>query len=717
MARDWTLSLRGKVPVKTWFDRIGKWRDVWKHLLVHRARYRDAIDLKLPYMMPVSKDPTGPASTQTDVYWFKRAHDLYMAQLYDPTPEIRRDVRGTDEADIADFEEVFLTRVAYEAGTARESRPIITDNCWAGFGFLWAQRGVWPQNLGSTEGAAVGAGDAVDAVLAGDYEPHPDQDHLTCADALEAVVQSPETSKALNDQQIAMLLAAAGQHRRMDMEKERTEPAPLNPDERAILDAWSPPGWTYWDPMALDIRHSRWMGRKIVMPVEKARALPFLRPSARAKIEAQPVHEEAKREGGIPRPSDSNAHDRADDDAGQAVLIEIYDRINRAHHFINERVDEYLEKDENYPYPDPNTGDPAIPGFFPCTPFVFSHPPTTNGERAFGAPLLAPGWPQQEAAVKFHSKMIDGAMRTVRIGLCDPQVPVTSVEAFTSGIDMNLVPGAQGTSTSLPLDQQVHFPTIPPLPDDWPQVYALLQQAFFDNVGVSPQQMTMTSGSETATEADIIAEAAATQVSDVGAQMEVALAHHYKILRAMARFYTPEEVAKLVGKKYTDPRPVTATDPATGMEVPVIDPATGKPATKPSIYEEWKAQSTDGDEIRVRLASRARDEDPVRVQAIEKALTTVLTVTDSTGAPMVSDRTRLRLIREQFRALNLGEPEEPSPEEKMRSAQARMAMTAGTGPGAQGGGGPPKGGADDRGEGGEPTRGGMNGRARTVARA
>jgi len=208
---------------------------------------------------------------------------------------------------------------------------------------------------------------------------------------------------------VLFLLAAAARHRQLDSDRDKNEPAPLTRDDSAAWAKWSPPGWTKWNHLVLDIRHSSWVARKIVLPLERAQRLPFLRPAFRAKLTTQPIYDDPKREGGIPRPADANPTGKTDDE-GQVVLWEVYDRENRAHHYLNEKIEEYGEKSEDYPYPDPQTGEPAVPGYFPCSPCVASHPATTNGDRAFGSPLLAGGWGHLIAGIKLHSKIVDGAM-------------------------------------------------------------------------------------------------------------------------------------------------------------------------------------------------------------------------------------------------------------------------------------------------------------------
>ena len=143
--------------------------------------------------------------------------------------------------------------------------------------------------------------------------------------------------------------------------------------------------------------------------------------------------------------------------------------------------------------------------------------------------------------------------------------------------------------------------------------------------------------------------------------------------------YPPEHVASLIGEKYAP------------------------------LYEAWMASSIEGDRIGVRLASRARDEDPVRVQQIIKGLEVAMGTLDPlTQLPMVKPD---RLIEELFRALALGEPDKYSAEEiagMMAAQQAQSMMN-------EEGGGKQNGSSRSSGErGGAPQRGQQNGKARAL---
>lgn len=696
MPRDYRLSFRGRELTSIWFARFARWRQTWQRLCGNdgsggRTDFRDALNLRLPMWTPAAPDlQAALASPQVNVYLLARAHQWYLSQLYDDDPEIRVSRTGDQGAESADFEEVLLGRAADEAGLASEFRNVITDLCWAGFGFVWLGMDVVPQR-GAVLAGAQGSGEATEAALQGQHQPHPAHDHDVLADALETVAESPDTGAMLTAQQHLGLVSSAAIHRTMQAEED-ARPQLYDAEKGRIWARWSPPGWTYWDPLVLDIRHSRWMARKIVVPLEAAMKMENLRPSFRARLKPQPIYEEKQGDPPIQTPLGSSQTE-TDAENGCVVLIEVWDKRHKAFHILNEMVDEYGEVDDSYPYV-LDDGRCAIRGYFPCAPVVAVKPPTMNPDAAWGLPLLASGWPQQMEMVKIRSKMIAAAKATVRPVLFHHALPQKTREAMSSGVDVNGVEVPETIAGSPSgIANAVHFPVMPPVPVDWEKEITLIERDFFNNVGIAPNQLTGETTSETATEADIVSQASQTQIADVMRQMESGMERALEVARGLLRCgYSPEHVAGMVGKKFTEPR----------VEV---DMATGQPVQLPSIFDVWMQESDEGDRIRTRLSARARDEDPVRIQQLKEAMAVASMPDPETGVPFAKMKP---IVKELFRSL--GVAIEEFTEQEVANIQANQAtLTSGTGNEQPGG---KK--QEPSGSGGPPQRGQMNGNARAA---
>lgn len=687
-----------------WHRRLRAWRGVHEDVLTDpempRIDLRDAISCKLPFVVPGATDRKS-AAEQVNVYLMKSAHDSYLSECHDDDPDIRvRRTGGGREAEFAAITETIVQRVLDESGANREYRSVTTDCMWYGIGFVWYRIDVLPTAEKVREGRK-GAGDLTEEVLQGRHVPHASHAHGVAADAFETVANSPTTGLALPVPQSDALFDAAGAHRAMEVDEDE-EPQPIwTPEKGSIVAEWTPPGWTAWSPEVTDVSRAWWIARGFVMKLEDAKNEPTFKPSVRKKLVGQAMSRTDVAQTYL----EQNAIDvdsmRAQDFEGTFVFLwEVWDRKNRARHYISEQLDEFLERDETYPYLD-DKGNIGIPGFYPCSWTYHVLPPRYSSKRAWAVPVLAPGWPQQLEIVKFRSAMLTAAKRTNRFFVyAKSGLDQRQIEAMMAGKDM------QGVGADLSdLKQAIHFPPIPNVPGDWVNETSMLMDDFQRAVGRHPAAISGLTGEKTATGALVQQQAQQGLTGDFLRSVEAGIARGCTIVRALVKIgYPPEKIAELLDQEYLDPQEPSEDNPE-GL----------------SLFEQWRERSDRGDRFLPRVHGRRATEDPVRLgQLMQLIQLADIDIDPVLGVPNID---KAYLVDAAFRSAGEGEPVRFSESEKLDMIAKRMTLGTGAPMGAPGG----EGGGESAGKpsgpppsppkaGGRPTPSSLPGMAAAAAR-
>lgn len=597
---------------------------------------------------------------------------------------------GEDDPTLIPTVESLLLRIATEAGMFREWKSGIFDLCGFGSYCLWFGFHAEVTLPDETEGAKDGAQETVARALRGDTEVKPAQDNAAMARALDAQLTDPVNQLVLPpDAQMGLAVAASG-HDQKAVEA-IGEPRPVNVKQRTIWCRRLPVGIRVrWDHTVTERRDMRWVARRVEMRMEEARQFEGFGPGVRQRLvpfmpsDSDPV-EPVRDNEDKPMEGDENA---------RFVFWEVFDRFYRTRHYISEQMEGYLERDESYPYPDSQTGEPALPGFFPC---VISAPlqhSAETPERTAGLPLIAPGYPLQRLIVDFHDWATDSAKRhCVRQFEIPEGLPDDVKELLQSGQDGGLVERPAGVDPGQ-LVQPIVFSgeafkiveLIENLTDRWCAIQ-----------GMPRTDLTGQPQAKTATAEGLSVQAGRNQADFVFRCIEEDMASGIEIIRAMVRIglYPPEKLAGLVGKKGA------------------------------AFINAWKPTSLDGDALILSLADRAESEKMARIKQLGEALLLVSQFRDPETNLLKYNASPI--VEEILMSLDIGRvpqiqyPPEVVMQAKINTLMGGMGMGQPGQPGQGGEGGkdggqnqPPrdKGGPDKRErEQGPPTEAHMNGAA------
>ena len=561
-----------------------------------------------------------------------------------------------------------LLRVWMESGAQREWGSAIFDLCGLGASCVWYGFHADVVTAKTAEGASEGVEETTARALRGDVEPAEGQDHALAAAALDASLNDPVNRLAMPVQAQAALAQAATAQDEAALD-EAEQPVDVRVENRSI--------WArrlkvcrdvIWDHTVSDIGDIRWVARLVRLALDQARKFGGFSGGARSRIGEDDLVALDSNEVELVR--DQEEEPATGVENGRFLYWEVWDKAAQTVHYICEGMDEYLEESEDYPYRDPSTGRPAVPGFFPCSisaPIKHSLPVP---ERTLGLPLIAPGYPIQRQIVELHDFAIESAKRhSKRIYEYPEGMDEDKVQAIVDAPDAGLVPrppdvepGRMLTPVQFTGEAYRIVDLIGRLTAEW----AMVQGFPMADLTSQPQ-------ADTATAEQLSVESGRSQADFVIDAISHDMAHGVEVIRSFLKIglYPPEKIASLIGP---------------GQE---------------GLMLAWQASSLDGDKIEFKLASKAKADQVVRIKQLQEAATLAAQFPDPlTGLPKY-DATPF--VEALFLALEVGRPKAIQ-----WTPEALMMRQALSGVGGGGGGGGDK---RDK-EAGPPTKDSQNTAAR-----
>lgn len=515
--------------------------------------------------------------------------------------------------------EELLTRVWVESGSHREWSQAIFDLCAFGSSCVWYGFHADLVTSEEVQGASEGVADTVARALHGDVEPTDGQDHSMAAKALDSALQDPVNRVALPlEAQVGLAQAATNQ----EVAGLEAMDAPDTPSVKR-REIWSRRlqvgTQVVWDHTVSDLRDARWVARRIVMRVEDAQGFSGFASAARKRLGVSTI----RPEDGIVEVMDVDGKPVNGPENGRFVCWQVWDKTYRSVHYVSLDMAEYLEVDESYPFPDQQTGEPGIPGFFPC---VISAPIRHSREmpeRTTGVPLIAPGYPLQRHITTLHRFAIESAKRhSVRIYEIPESLDPNIEAQIASGDDAQLVrrpPDIEAGGMVTPVQFTGEAYRIVELIENLTARWAMIQGFPLADLTSQPQ-------ADTATAEQLSVTAGRNQAEFVLRQVEGDMARGAEVLRAMLKIglYPPERIAALIGPGRED------------------------------VMAAWQASSLDGDMLVFKLASRAKADQAVRIKQLGDGLMLTAQFADpKTGLPMYDGTP---IVEEIYMALDIGRP-------------------------------------------------------------
>lgn len=602
-----------------------------------------------------------------------------QSQASGEPPVIRYPRTAAGDEVFAPTIEELLLRVWIESGAVSAWQQAIFDLCGIGAACVWYGFHADIATAEEVQGASEGVEDTVKRALQGSIDPSPGQDHAMASRALDSQAADPLNRMVMPLDAQAALAGAASAQDQAALKAAAAMKVPSVEDREIWARRLLVGKQVIWDHTVSDVREASWMARRIVMRVEAAKKFGGFAPGVRGRIEGDQISNDdgvnmAMNVAGQPLDSDENK---------RFVFWQVFDRTSETVHYVHERMPEFLEADESYPYPHPTTGRPAIPGFYPCS----ISAPVKYGldipERTLGVALIAPGFPLQLEIEKLHRFAMASVKRhAARAYEVAEGIDDETLAQLEDGVDAAFIkrpagiePGDMVKPIQFSGEAYRMIELIGSLTGEWASVQ-----------GMPMADLTSQPQADTATAETLSVSAGRNQADFVMRQIEDDMAHGVEVQRAMLAIglYPPEKIASLIGPG------------------------------RDQIMEGWKASSLDGDHITLKSATRAKSEQVVRIKQLGDALSlTVGYVDPKLGLPVYDASP---IVEEILLALDVGRPKriEWTPEDII----LRQTMTGGAGAdegvGEEGGkGGPPNrgDGAGKRGQ-GPPSKANVTGGAR-----
>jgi hypothetical protein len=553
---------------------------------------------------------------------------------------IRYPRNATGDETFAPVMEELLLRIWMESGSHREWRQTIFDLCGFGSSCVWYGFHADVVEIDEIEGASEGIEGVLARAHQGDTTARPGNDSEVIASAIEKQMNT-DFNKTLGDPATMMAMADVLSEQ-LDLAADEAK-RPKHPavQSREIWARRLMVGTDVrWSHNVTDLRDACWMARRVVMNMDEAKKFSGFSNAARQRLVAR---KPGNGDGIEPIVVDDN-NEASDSENGRFVFWEVWDKENECRHYISEDMPEFLEVIEEYPYLDPRTGRPAIPGFFPCVVSAPIKHSMNKPERTAGVPLIESGYPIQREITKLHNFAMASVKRhSVRCYEVSDSLDDDAIADLTEGVDgafirrpMGVEPGAMVLPIQFTGEAYRIVDLIGNLQGQWAAM-----------VGIPLADLTSLPQAATATAESISVSAGRNQADHVFRSLEEDMGRAVEIIRAMLSIglYPPEKIAGLLGP---------------GRE---------------EIVAQWSASSLEGDHIQVKSASRAKAEQSVRIKQLGDALGLVMNYRDpKTGMPVYDASP---IIEEMLIALDVGRPRriEFSPEEIM--AQMGMGMPGG----------------------------------------
>lgn len=646
-------SLRGDEPIGLWKQRIDAARRHFGEVRRQREEFERALALQdgVPDWRQINTYSDALARTkygdQTVPLSFRYA--IWLQAMTTGKPPVIKYPRGAagDEVFGPAMEELLL-RCFIDSGALREHGQGIFDQAGFGSSCVWYGFHADLANMAQTEAAAEGVAETTQRAMMGDTKPSPGQDHAAAAKAMDAASTDPVNRVALPPEAQFGLAVGASEQDRAAMEEAAAPQHPAIKRREFWARRLRIGDWVIWDPTVSDIRDARWMARKVVMSYRDAKAFTGFTDGARKRIEPKDVDGKALESAGVATVLDESGNPMDSTENGGFTCWQVFDKMFSAVHYVAPDLDEYAEDSEDYPYNDPLTGEPAIPGFFPCVITAPMKHSMDKPVRTLGVPLIAPGYPLQREITRLHNFAMASVKRhSVRAYEIPEDLDPNTQAMLQEGRDGALIPRRQGIEPGkmvLPIQFQGEAYRIVDLIGNLTAEWASVMGFPLADLTSQPQ-------ADTATAEQLSVTAGRNQADFIIQVNEDDMARGVEILRAFLKIglYPPEKIAALMGP---------------GGE---------------QIMEGWSASSLDGDHITLKSASRAQAEKVVRIKQLGDALGLASSFVDPKTQLPVYDASPI--VEEILMALDIGKIQRITwtPEDLM----LRAAMAGG----APGGGG------------------------------
>lgn len=649
-----------KVPAEVWLGRLAAAKEVWKRREPTAKWLQDSLAGKFPAYVP---GPAWPRSgrlsldgaEQINVNLNLRAANHYKALAYDEFPDLRWPNVGEGDTKVYTRISQLVERVMSGGDAVRECRSGITNVCTKGAWVMWVG---YDQDLldpARVAGASTPISVLVSKAAMGmPVSPLPGMDYLAVADTVRTLLVDPEQVVAMPPEIRENLIRLAQEADAMAQD-EFDSGQSVTTRRGQVWYQHTPYGSRcLWDSSVWDMREIGWAARLIIMRKDEIADSPLF--TAKAKKEIKSV-EYTDNDGHAVVLSGRMSNTDLDEENSACRIWEIHDKRNRKRHLVSEGYDDYMEVSDVHPMLSRSTGQPLLPNFFPMvvrTPILSDE---ERPERTIGVPLLEPGIPHQIEAIKFHSAHALAAKKTARV----IQIPAGLDEETKTDLalarDCAMIP-VDATAGEKPIAQALNFGNAPV---DYLAGALRATADFAKSVGISLGTLTGEPVADTLGQEELAMEGSNLYQRDIVSSLESGFAETALITLILVReFYTPEQIAELVGKDFVEPP----------------RDAQGNPAG-PSPWDLWRATSLDGDKIECVFASRARAEELAKNKQIMDLVALLDTKVDLNGLPKWETQP---YIEDVAKRLGLGRltKYEPTPEEK-----AMIALTIESGRAAQ----------------------------------
>lgn len=558
-----------------------------------------------------------------------------QSQISGEPPVIRYPRNATGDETFAPVMEELLLRIWMESGSHREWRQTIFDLCGFGSSCVWYGFHADVIDLATVMGASEGVEGVIARMHQGDTAARPGNDSELIVSALEQEMGN-QFNQAAGDVGTMMGMADVISEQIDNLSKEDKKKVHPAVQSREIWARRLRVGTDVrWSHNVTDLRDATWMARRVVMSMDEAKKFTGFNGGARQRLVAR----KPASGDGIETVIVDNNNDANEMENSRFVFWEVWDKENQCRHYISEDMDEYLESSEDYPYLDPRTNRPAIPGFFPCVVSAPMRHSMDRPERTAGIPLIESGYHIQREITKLHNFAMASVKRhSVRCYEVSDSLDDDAIADLTEGVDGSFIrrpPGVEPGGMVIPIQFSGEAYRIV-------ELIGNLQAQWAAMVGIPLADLTSLPQAATATAESISVSAGRNQADHVFRSLEEDMGHAVEIIRAMLSIglYPPEKIASLLGPGRED------------------------------IVTQWSASSLEGDHIIVKSASRAKAEQSVRIKQLGDSLQLVMGYRDpKTGMPVYDSAP---IIEEILIALDVGRPQriQWNPQDLM----AQMAM-------------------------------------------
>ena len=434
MSEHTTIALGADTEAGRWLRRIQASRREMKQVLDRRKPYAEVLSLSYMDSENISAEAMSfRQHAENYSYRFMR-HVMSRATGKPPAITMDRDagegqVAPGDPGDekTAGWVEELLSRTCSEANLLEETNALVASICAYGVGCLVTGYHADVVTREIVEEASKDSGEIQREAMMGEGEASPEQDHVSEAARLRALVQDDPT---LPPEQRENLLRRAREHDELAEKSRRKTITEKRIESQQAWVRFAQPGEeVVWDWTVSDVRDCSWFAvRKYVTLDEFRQAKAVYKRSARSKVEGK-----GHRLYSTLDPDSQHTADKIDQDLRDPYVEtwEIWiikpglrERCERRI-VTPELPDMFIERDKRNPYtidglmPDgvmhPDHGKSALHGGCPvhvCAPLK---PMIWRPERMLGIPLIAPGWAQQCELNQFAAMRIASARRAKRL--------------------------------------------------------------------------------------------------------------------------------------------------------------------------------------------------------------------------------------------------------------------------------------------------------------